>query len=219
MIVRALAVHPRRNAILHAIGDHDNGWTEPDAAPVVAPATGAVVDFISAPVSVRQGVWPRAIARLASDPRAAALVAHHAAFVYGRFRADAAWTAFFTGMDTSRTAMIRGSDLPLETLEEDYAFLRLGDLISLAFCTGSTTAQRFRDWTVLRSGTRVVVTPDLFGGSAVPFKITARAVCPPFRSDQELRDALGTLAMLEPPVCVACRLLFPPGCSARGSWE
>lgn len=187
----ALAVHPRRNAILHAIGEHDNGWTEVDAAPAVDPATGTVIDFIHAPISVRQGVWPRAIARLASDPWAAALVAHHAAFAYDRFRGDPAWTAFFTGMETSRTAMMRWSDLTLETLEADYAFVRLGDLISLAFCTGSTTAQRFGDWTVLLSGTRVVVTPDLFGGGAVPFEITALDVrARSFRSDEELRDAM-----------------------------
>ena len=45
-----LASHPRRDAILHAIAEHDNGWAEEDAAPTVNPATGHVVDFVSVPV-------------------------------------------------------------------------------------------------------------------------------------------------------------------------
>ena len=60
-----LVGHARRHTILHAVGEHDCGWEEEDAAPMVNPETGAVFDFISAPVAVRQAVWPRAVARLA----------------------------------------------------------------------------------------------------------------------------------------------------------
>jgi len=80
-----LAARPRRDQILHAIAEHDNGWAEEDAAPTVDPRTGSVVDFISAPLSVRHGVWPRAIARLTADPWAAALVAQHAITVLRPF--------------------------------------------------------------------------------------------------------------------------------------
>jgi len=79
-----LAARRRRDAILHAIAEHDNGWAEEDAAPTVNPTTGTVVDFVSAPLSVRHAVWPRGIARLADDPWAAALVAQHALTVYDR---------------------------------------------------------------------------------------------------------------------------------------
>ena len=72
-----LARHPRRDAILLAVREHDNGWAEPDAEPIIGPS-GDVADFIAAPIAVRQGVWPRAVARLAGDPWAAALVAQHA---------------------------------------------------------------------------------------------------------------------------------------------
>src|SRR3954463_4207109 len=74
----ALADHPRRNAIMLAIAEHDNGWAEPDAAPTVDLSTGRIADFITAPTAVRQGAWPRAVARLAHSPWAAALVANHA---------------------------------------------------------------------------------------------------------------------------------------------
>ena len=186
-----LASRPRREAILHAIGEHDAGWAQEDAAPTVNHQTGGVVDFVSVPVRVRHAVWPRTIAQLADDPWAAALVAQHALTAYDRFRSEAEWTAFFAEMESARAAMARASGTPLEELAADYAFVRLGDLISLAFCTGSTDEQRFADWTIRLSGWRVVVTPDPFGGARVPIRIDARTVpIPPFRSDMELRDAL-----------------------------
>ena len=186
-----LAPRARRDAILHAIGEHDAGWAQEDAAPAVNPQTGAVADFVSVPIRVRHAVWPRTIAQLADDPWAAALVAHHALTAYDRFRSDAAWTTFFAEMESARAAMARASGIPLEELAADYAFVRLGDLISLAFCTGSTDEQQFAGWTIQLSGSRVVVTPDVFGGQEIPIEISAREIRQQrFQSDAELRDAL-----------------------------
>jgi hypothetical protein len=187
----ALAARPRRDAILHAIGEHDNGWAEEDAAPTVDPQTGAVVDFVSVPLSMRHAVWPRGVARLRDDPWAAALVAQHALTVYDRFRSKDEWTLFFAEMEATRDAMQRASGMPLDDLMADYAFVRLADLISLTFCTGWTEEQQFGDWTVQLSGTRVVVTPDAFGGAEIPIEIKGREIHTQlFRSDAELRDAL-----------------------------
>jgi hypothetical protein len=146
---------------------------------------------LRAPIDVRQGAWPRAVAGLADDPYAAALVANHALFAYDRFRGEAEWTAFFEKMESLRSSMLSVSTFSFEQLQADYAFVRLGDLISLAFCTGSTTEQSFRDWTVRLSGPRVIVTPGIFGGAPVTFEVAARAVRPPFHSDAELRATLG----------------------------
>ena len=107
-----LAARPRRDAILHAIGEHDNGWAEEDAAPIVDPETGSVGDFARLPPP-------------------------------------------------------------------------------LAFCTASPDAQRFGAWTVQPSGTRIVVTPDVFGGATIPIEINAREIRRhTFRSDADLRHAL-----------------------------
>jgi hypothetical protein len=186
-----LAARPRRDAILHAIGEHDNGWAEEDAAPTVNPKTGHVIDFVSAPLGVRHAVWPRGVARLSDDPWAAALVAQHALTVYDRFQSAAEWTSFFAEMEAARDAMLRASRMPLDDLVADYAFVRLADLISLIFCTGWTDEHRFADWTIQLSGTRVVVIPDAFGGLKIPIEIKAREIRnQSFQQDAELRDAL-----------------------------
>jgi hypothetical protein len=186
-----LATRPRRDAILHAIAAHDDGWAEEDAAPTVNPETGNLVDFVSAPVGVRQATSLRGVERLGQDAWAAALVAQHRLTVYERFRFDAEWVSFFAEVDAARGAALCASGALLEELVPDYALLRIADLISLAFCTGSTAEQRFGGWVVRLSGARVVVTPDMFGGVVIPIEINARKIHNrPFRSDAELRDAL-----------------------------
>jgi hypothetical protein len=195
-VARAIMEHcvprswPRRAEILHAIEQHDNGWSEEDAAPRVHRETGEVVDFMTAPVGVRQAVWPRAVRRLSSRPWAAALVAEHALAIYERFRFEAEWATFFSGIEDERDAMIRASGMPADDLLPDYAFLGLGDLISLTFCTGWTGEQRFGDWIVERAGTQVFVSPQIDGGG-IPIEISALEIPnQTFRSDTELRDAV-----------------------------
>jgi hypothetical protein len=186
-----LGARPRRDAILRAIAEHDNGWTEEDAAPCIDPSTGAIVDFVSAPLSVRHGVWPRGVARLADDPFVAALVAQHAITVYDRFRNEAEWTPFFAQMEATRDEMLRKAGMPLDELAGDYAFVRFADLISLAFCTGWTDLQQFDHWTVRPFGPGVRVSPDAFGGKRIPIEITVREIPDrPYKSDEKLRSAL-----------------------------
>jgi hypothetical protein len=187
-----LASASRRRAILHAIEEHDNGWREEDAAPCIDPRTGEIADFITAPVRVRQGVWPRGVARLASDPWAAALVAQHAITIYDRNRSDPEWTPFFAEMQNRRDELLHATGLPLDDLLSDYVFVRLADLISLTFCAGWTDAEGFGGWTVQPSSTRIAVAPKAFDGD-VPFEIDAREIRNrPFQSDEDLREAVRT---------------------------
>jgi hypothetical protein len=187
----SLRAEPRRDAILRAIYAHDNGWLEEDQAPRVNLETGDILDFVSAPLSVRQSVWPRAVARLGTDAWTAALIAQHAITVYDRFRPISEWSSFFAGMEAERDARLELSGLPLDVLVADYRYVRLGDLISLTFCAGWTEEQRFGDETIRLSGTEVVVSPDLFGGTTIPIGITAKEVQRQrFESDASLRDAV-----------------------------
>lgn len=188
-----LATRPRRESILHAVGEHDNGWTEEDAAPRVHPETRQVVDFINAPAEVRQRVWSRGVGRLVDDPWAAALVAQHAIVIYDRFRADPEWAPFFAEMERLRGEMLDASRLPLDELLRDYPFVRLADLISLSFCTGSADELRFDSWRVRLVDTRVVVTPDAFGGSDIPIEIGTKEI----RNERYESDAALRLALRE----------------------
>jgi hypothetical protein len=184
-----LAGNPRRPQILHAIAEHDNGWIEPDASPMVDPASGLPFDFVSAPATLRHQVWPRGVARLADDPWAAALVAQHAVAVYDRFRGDAAWTAFFSAMERLRDDRVRSSGHTPADLACDYPFVRLGDMISLAFCTGWSDTLRFGEWSVNGSGAHVWVSPDPFDGAVLPMIIEAKALAQHrYASDAALQE-------------------------------
>jgi uncharacterized protein DUF3891 len=187
----SLAARPRRDAILLAVAEHDNGWTEEDDAPMLNPATGQLADFINVPIEVRHRVWPCAVQRLAQHPWTAALVAEHAVVVYDRFRAEPDWEPFFSGMEAARDDMVRASGLPMAALVSDYEFVRLADLISLLFCMGIPHPQRFAEWTVKLTGDHVVVTPDPFGQWVIPVEIQARVLpARTFGSDTELRSAV-----------------------------
>jgi hypothetical protein len=136
-------------------------------------------------------VWRRGVARLAQRPWAAALVAQHAITVYDRYRADPAWAAFFADMEAARSAMVAAGTVPMDALAADYPFVRLGDLISLAFCTASAETHTIGAWTVRYADARVVVAPDVFGGAVVPMAVQAREL--PARTwadDEELRAAV-----------------------------
>ena len=180
----------RRTSILLAIAEHDNGWREPDAAPSTDAASGAIQDFIVIPAPVRQAVWPRGIARLAHDPWAAALVAQHALTVYDRFRSDAAWSTFFPAIEALRNDLVARTPLGVEQLLQDYAFVRIGDLISLMFCA-AWREESFLEWQFQREGDSVYVTPDAFGGAQVTMAVVAREIPNrPYRSDAELHETL-----------------------------
>jgi hypothetical protein len=187
----SLSARERRESILRATGEHDYGWGVHDAEPTLD-AEGRIQDFMHLPLSMRQGVWPRSVAQLASDPWAAALVAHHAIFVYDRFRSDPAWQDFFIRMEALRAEMLaQSSRLTQRDLEDDYVYVRLGDLASLTFCCGWADPQHFADYTMRLNDARLVITPDPFNGRELPIEVTAREVPQrQFTTDGDARAAL-----------------------------
>lgn len=186
----SLTTAERRRDILTAIEHHDRGWQESDAAPTVDPDTSTIRDFIGAPIEIRQGVWPVSVARLAAAPWAAALVAHHAISVYDRHRGDPAWGAFFPRMLALRDEHLARSGGDLQSLVRDYIYVRLGDLLSLAFCTAATEPAQLGPWTIRRHGSRLRVDPNPFI-LEVPFAIEAREIPDvPYREDAALHAAI-----------------------------
>jgi hypothetical protein len=186
-----LAGEPRRASILLAVAEHDNGWREPDHHPALA-ADGRVVDFVNAPAALKQGVWPRGVDALAADPLAAALVAQHAITVYDRFRGDAEWSSFFAQMEAIRDEHRARAGVSEDVLATDYAFVRIGDLISLTFCVAWREAQRFDGVTVrLQGDSQVVVTPRALDVTELRIEVAARELrVERFESDETFLQAL-----------------------------
>ena len=186
----SLAKAERRRDILTAIEHHDRGWRQPDAALTVDPATGRIRDFMEVPASVKQGVWPASVSQLAAAPWAAALVAHHAITVYDRFREDPAWQDFFPAMTTLRDEHLARAGGEQKALVRDYVYLRLGDLLSLAFCTRAPDPQTIGPWTLRLDGARLHVTPNPFVMD-VSFAIEARETPDvPYPDDAALAAAI-----------------------------
>ena len=168
------AEHPRRDALLLAAREHDNGWREVDESPFFDASNGAPLDFMSVPDQLKQSIWPRALDRLAPiSPYAAALVAQHAIAIYGSHRDEPAWNAFFDDMATRREQQRARTDYSDHELQDDYRFLGVVDLLSLSFCNAWFEEQERFGCRVRYAGEGIDISPALFAG-LVPLRIRAR---------------------------------------------
>ncbi|HSL22740.1 MAG TPA: DUF3891 family protein [Vicinamibacterales bacterium] len=172
---RGFATHPRRESILLAVQEHDNGWQEVDAAPIVDTSSGRLMDFMNAPAALKRAIWPRGVGRLSHDPWAAALVAQHALHVYRHYRGAVEWDAFFAELESTRDGHLRRAiGRTLHDLVTDYFFVRMGDLLSLTFCNGWQEAPEQQDYAIRLEESRLIIRPDPFAGEVVPFFVRAR---------------------------------------------
>jgi hypothetical protein len=171
-----LPARPTREVVLEAVRQHDIGWTPEDASPRLDPAAQAPYDFVSAPLEVRQAIWPRAIGQLEpTSPYVAALIAQHARTVYRRYEGDPHWQPFLDAMDRSRDRLVnRAHEADLHAFLRDYAIVAIGDLLSLTFCNGWTDPGEIAGYRVQLRGDRLEVQPDPFDNATVPLAIDAR---------------------------------------------
>ena len=188
--------NPRREAILLAALEHDNGWREEDASTHVD-GTGDPLDFISVPAAVKHRIWPRAATRLAdTDPYAGALVAEHALSLHGQQRADPAWRAFLDRMERLKQEILaRCETSAADTLGPDYVFVRTVDQLSLIFCNAWTAPFPRPGGRTILKGTTLELTPDPFEGRTIDLKVRARRLpVRTFASPAVLRQALDAAA-------------------------
>jgi hypothetical protein len=186
-----LTDHPDRDAILTATRHHDDGWEEEDDTLHVSEA-GEPLDFVAVAPHVKQRIWPRAVERLAATSiHAAALVAQHALTIYATLTHDPEWRTFFPRMTRLRDDLrarlppAQGADLTAA-----YAFVRIGDQLSLVFCNGWTAPMAGIGYRAILRGNRLDITPDPFGGQRVPIRIAARAIDARIYADAaDLRNA------------------------------
>jgi hypothetical protein len=180
----------RRSDILLAIAEHDNGWREVDAAPIVD-EEGRIHDFVSAPDPIKWSIWPRGVDRLAATPYAAALVAQHAVHVYRHKRTEQDWAPFFVEMEGLRDKYLLATGIAMNDLLSDYAFVRIGDLTSLTFCN-AWPEQQVDDvrYAIRFDGRRLTIAPDPFEGRMFAIEVNARELPKrPLRSAAEAHAA------------------------------
>jgi hypothetical protein len=190
---------PTRARVLRALREHDDGWRETDAAPLID-AEGNPCDYIHVPLALRQGIWPRTVDALAAgDPYVAALVAQHAVTVYRRFHADPAWQDFFTQMGQRRDDLVArvltqanaGAPGSYDSFLLDYAMLGTGDLFSQVFCNGWRDPYLIEGYQAILRDNRLTISPDPFDGATVALDVVARRIpARTYASDQDLRDTL-----------------------------
>jgi hypothetical protein len=182
-----------RRAILLATREHDNGWIEVDALPSVDASTGRPADFMSGPAPVKHALWLRGIARAAkADALAGALVAEHALTVYGYRRDDAAWTSFFSTIESMRDALVERTGLTDRAMfDACYRCVRLGDSFSLQFCNGWTAPATTLGYEAVMDGTTLRIAPDPFDGATVNLRVVGRRIpARRYLNDAEVRTAV-----------------------------
>ena len=134
-----LPEHPRRDDLLFAAREHDNGWREEDAAPRLDPATGRPHDFTTMPMGPRVEIWDRSTGRHQERrPYAALLVTHHALHLHQdrRDETDPAWQTLFALLDARAEELYEATAAPPEQVAAEYRFLHLVDLASLMLAAG-----------------------------------------------------------------------------------
>lgn len=134
-----LSAHPRRDDIVFAGQEHDNGWRETDAAPRWNAAEEAPHDFLSVPDDVRIEVFLRGTARFAGErPYAALLMTLHALGFSSRRDGDEEWNDFIDRLEERRDELVETSGVALAEARRDYCWVQWGDATSLAACAGWT---------------------------------------------------------------------------------
>lgn len=132
-----LVGHPRRELLLRAVREHDNGWWEADSAPRRDPSGATAVDFRAIPPDLRQEIWQRGIERFAADePYLAALLAAHALRLLRSPREESSRAAFHGQLAERLAALLEAAGESPESVARDDSWMALADGLSLAACTG-----------------------------------------------------------------------------------
>ncbi len=131
-----LPEHPRREDLLFATREHDNGWREADSAPHFDAVGQRPHDYRTVPPNDRAEIWKRGIQRFSRErPYAALLIAHHAESLYrGASEVPDAWREYLPILEEHRQDWLEEAATSQTVIHQDYRFLQTADLLSLAIC-------------------------------------------------------------------------------------
>jgi len=184
--------HPRREDLLLAAREHDNGWQEADAAPRIDPHTRRPYGFRDLPDPLRLEIWQRGVERNVDDlPYAALLIVAHADHLHRDRRGASSWQPFFTRLDQLTEELMQRTGATPEELEADSRWLRLVDFLSLV-ASGDSPDLAMGRWRARREEDRVHLQPFPFAGST-SFSIPCRYIPDRnYKSDTDLTVELAT---------------------------
>jgi hypothetical protein len=127
--------HPRRDDILFAAREHDNGWREADSAPRVDRESGEPHGFLSLPAADRIEIWRRGIRRYRElRPYVALLIHQHALTLHASFGADDEYAGLLEEVRASLEELLAATGLDEASLLDDYPWIQLTDALSLVAC-------------------------------------------------------------------------------------
>ena len=130
-----LPAHPRRDDLLFAAREHDNGWREADAAPRWDARAGRPHDFMTLPQADRIEIWERGTCRFATErPYAALLITRHARNLFGGRRGEEGWDGLLDFLADFERGLSEETGAPEDELAADYRWIDLADQISLTAC-------------------------------------------------------------------------------------
>lgn len=145
--VPELVGHRRREALLRAVADHDNGWWEADAAPRLAASRTSALDFRAIPADLRQEIWQRGVERFAAEePYVAALLAGHALRLSRHWEEDPSWASFRAALSARRDELLAAAGEVAAEVAADDGWLALADALSLAVCAGEPAFVDLPGW-------------------------------------------------------------------------
>jgi hypothetical protein len=142
-----LVGHPRRELLLRAVREHDNGWWEADSAPRLAASGTTARDFRDFPAELRQEIWRRGVERFAADdPYLAARLAAHCLRLLRRFGDEPSWAEFRTELAARQGELLAAAGEGFDIVADDDRWMALADGLSLAACTGDSTLVDHPGW-------------------------------------------------------------------------
>jgi len=168
--------HPRREELLFAIREHDNGWWEADSAPRLDPATGRPLGFREVPAALRREIWERGSERHAEGhPYAALLVTRHAQALHADRAGGAEWREFLSGLEERRRELAEAVAPRDQEIDRDYGWLRLADSLSLALCEGRHGPVECPHPSVVGHGDTLTLDPFPYAGRTT-FELSCRDI-------------------------------------------
>lgn len=127
-----LPEHPRRDDLLAAAREHDNGWREADAAPRLDREHDRPYDFLTMPQEERHEIWRRGTTRYRdSRPYVALLVTLHALYLHRDRRGEPQLEPLFDHLDPLREDLLEITGADPDLAWQDYWIVGATDQVSL----------------------------------------------------------------------------------------